>query len=248
VTGPNGGTRVALVTGAARGQGAAIVARLRRDGLEVIAGDILVAELDRTVSSLDDPAVHPIELDVTSADSWERAAALAADRCGGLNVLVNNAGVLEYGTLKDGDAESFEFAWRVNCLGPYLGMRACLPLLSAAKDAAVVNTVSTAAVRPFARHLPYSSSKWAERGLSLSAALELGEYGIRVNSVLPGPVATPMLSPATIERLASGPLIGRIGTPEEIADVVAFLASPAASYITGAELVVDGGHTLKGPA
>jgi NAD(P)-dependent dehydrogenase (short-subunit alcohol dehydrogenase family) len=248
VTEENQATRVALVTGAARGQGAAIVARLRRDGVEVIAGDVLVDELHKTVNSLADAKVHPIELDVTSADSWATATAYATDHCGGLNVLVNNAGVLERGSLKDGDAEAFEFAWRVNCLGPYFGMRAFLPLLRAAKDPAVVNTVSTVAVRPFVQHVPYASSKWAERGLSLAAALEFGEYGVRVNSVLPGPVATPMLSPATLKRLSTGPLIGRLGTPEEIADVVAFLASPAASYITGAEIVVDGGHILKPPS
>ncbi len=239
--------RVALVTGAARGQGAAIVARLRRDGVEVIAGDILLAELRESAGRLADPGVHPIALDVTSQTSWADATAWAAEHLGGLNVLVNNAGILERGSLSDGDAAAFEHAWRVNCFGPYLGLRACLPLLRAAEDAAVVNTISTVAIRPFVEHVPYASSKWAERGLSLSAALDLGEYGIRVNSVLPGPVATPMLSPATIERLDHAPLRGRIGTPEEIAEVVAFLASPAASYLTGAEIVVDGGHTLKPP-
>jgi 3alpha(or 20beta)-hydroxysteroid dehydrogenase len=247
MTQPSPQSRVALVSGAARGQGLAIVQRLRRDGVEVIAGDILTGELRAAVSRLGDPAIHPIELDVTSEQGWTDAMAWAAAHCGGLNVLVNNAGILERGVLKDGSAEAFERAWRVNCLGPFLGMRAALPLLSVADQPAIVNTVSTVAVRPFAQHVPYASSKWAARGLSMSAALEFAEYGIRVNAVLPGPVATPMLDSAAIERLSRSALLGRIGTPEEIADVVAFLASPAASYLTGTEIIADGGQVLQPP-
>jgi len=124
-------------------------------------------------------------------------------------------------------------------------MRACAPLLAKADQPAIVTTLSNAAMQPFVRHTSYTSSKWAARGLTLTAAVEFAELGIRVNAVLPGPVATPMHDEALIDRLSSAPLLGRAGTPEDIAEVVAFLASPAASFMTGAEVVVDGGHLLR---
>jgi 3alpha(or 20beta)-hydroxysteroid dehydrogenase len=237
--------RVALVTGAARGQGLAIVERLRRDGVVVLAGDVVADQLYEAAARLADPGICPIELDVTSESSWARAMDTVAEQHGKLNILVNNAGVVERASLQESSAEAFERVWRVNCLGPFLGMRAAFPLLKDAEQPAIVNTVSTVAVRPFPLHAAYASSKWASRGLSLSAAADFGEHGIRVNAVLPGPVATPMNSPQALERLSRAPLLGRIGTAEEIAELVAFLASPAASYITGAEVVADGGYLLK---
>jgi 3alpha(or 20beta)-hydroxysteroid dehydrogenase len=160
-------------------------------------------------------------------------------------VLVNNAGVLHRAPLSRESAAEFERIWRVNCLGPFLGMRAAAPLLGRADHPAIVNTLSTAAMRPFDRHGAYTSSKWAARGLSLAAAIEFAADGIRVNAVLPGPVDTPMHDRATIERLATAPLLGRAGMPEDIAEVVAFLASPATAFVTGAEFVADGGHILR---
>jgi NAD(P)-dependent dehydrogenase (short-subunit alcohol dehydrogenase family) len=237
--------RVALVTGGARGQGLAIVRRLRRDGLVVAAGDVLVDELRRVAEELDDPGVLPLELDVADEQSWTSAVDQVRERFGGLNVLVNNAGILSKEKLIDERAEAFERMWRVNCLGMFLGIRAALPLLMAADSPAVVNTLSTSAVHPFLNHSAYNSSKWAARGLSLSAARELGEHGIRVNAVLPGPIATPMHDAATIERLASAPLLGRIGEADDIANVVSMLASPDAAFVTGAEIVIDGGQGLR---
>ncbi len=238
-------TRVALVTGAARGQGLAIVRRLRRDGILVAACDILADDLAAAIGDLADPGVLALELDVTDEQAWQRAVAAAVDQFGGLNGLVNNAGILRRESLATETAADFERVWRVNCLGPFLGMQAALPFLTVADQPAIVNTLSTAAIRAFGMHGAYTSSKWAARGLTLTAAAEFGAAGIRVNAVLPGPVATPMLDPGAIERLASAPLLGRIGTPEDIAEVVAFLLSPAAAYVTGEEFVVDGGHTLR---
>jgi NAD(P)-dependent dehydrogenase (short-subunit alcohol dehydrogenase family) len=234
---------VALVTGAARGQGAAIVARLHTDGFRIAACDLLLEEL-RAGTDGYGPDGITIGLDVTSDPQWDAAVAETVDRFGGLGTLVNNAGVLHRAALADETPAGFENSWRVNCLGPFLGMRAALPHLAAAEGASIVNTCSTGAIRPFPNHTAYGSSKWALRGLTQTAAVELAPSGIRVNAVFPGPIATPMLDERTQSRLAAGAVSGRIGTPTEVADAVAFLVSANASFITGSELVVDGGQIL----
>jgi NAD(P)-dependent dehydrogenase (short-subunit alcohol dehydrogenase family) len=237
--------RVALITGAARGQGAAIVKRLHKDGFRVAACDLLVDDLAATVESVGGDAAIAIALDVTSRDQWQAAVAAVIDRFGSLTTLVNNAGVLHRASLADETAAGFEGSWRVNCLGPFLGIRAVLPYLRRAQGAAIVNTCSTGAIRPFPNHAAYGSSKWALRGLTQVAAAELAPSGIRVNAVFPGPIETPMLDEATQERLAGRSVLGRLGKPMEIADAVAFLVSEHASFITGSELVVDGGQCLQ---
>ncbi|NVN54075.1 glucose 1-dehydrogenase [Mycolicibacterium hippocampi] len=239
------GDRVALVTGAARGQGAAIAARLIEDGFRVAACDLLAEELAGTVASLGADRVTAVALDVTSVDQWAAAVRTAVDRFGGLTTLVNNAGVLHRAALADETAAGFEECWRVNCLGPFLGIQAVLPHLRESEGAAIVNTCSTGAIRPFPNHGAYGSSKWALRGLTQVAAAELASVGIRVNSVFPGAVATPMLDEATQARLSANAMMGRIGKPVEIADAVAFLVSEHAAFITGSELVVDGGQSLQ---
>ncbi|MGP4053678.1 SDR family NAD(P)-dependent oxidoreductase [Mycobacterium sp. 4D054] len=236
--------RVALVTGAARGQGAAITARLVRDGFCVAACDLRADELRQTVAEFGDRAVA-VDLDVTSEEQWCGAVASVVERFGALTALVNNAGVLHRAPLSDETAAGFEGSWRVNCLGPFLGIQAALPNLRGVPNASIVNTCSTGAIRPFPNHSAYGSSKWALRGLTQVAAVELAPAGIRVNAVFPGPVETPMLDPATQSRLAGAALMGRIGRPTEIADAVAFLVSEHASFITGSELIVDGGQSLQ---
>ena len=230
--------RVVLVTGAARGQGAAIVKRLRKDGFRVAACDLLAADLQD-----DDDNVISISLDVTHEDQWATAVATTVERFGALTTLVNNAGVLHRASLADETAAGFEGSWRVNCLGPFLGIQAALPHLREADGASVVNTCSTSAIRPFPYHAAYGSSKWALRGLTQAAAVELAPDGIRVNAVFPGPISTPMLDDATQDRLTV--TFGRLGEPAEVADVVAFLVSDQASFMTGAEVVVDGGQCLR---
>ena len=237
--------RVALVTGAARGQGAAIVQRLRADGFKVAACDLAADELKASVTVLGDAGVIAVPLDVTAEEQWASAVAEVLDTFGALSTLVNNAGVLHRAALSDETAEGFERSWRVNTLGPFLGMRACLPALREAEGASIVNTCSTGAVRPFPNHAAYGSSKWALRGLTQIAAAELASSGIRVNAVLPGAVETPMLDEKTQARLVATSVAGRIGKPMEIADAVAFLVSDRAAFITGSELVVDGGQSLQ---
>jgi NAD(P)-dependent dehydrogenase (short-subunit alcohol dehydrogenase family) len=234
-----------LVTGAARGQGAAIVKRLHKDGFRIAASDLLADDLAATVESVGGDAVFAIPLDVTSEDQWQAAVAAIIDRFGSLTTLVNNAGVLHRASLAEETVAGFESSWRVNCLGPFLGIRACLEQLRSADGAAIVNTCSTGAIRAFPNHAAYGSSKWALRGLTQVAAAELAASGIRVNAVFPGPVETPMLDETTQARLAERAVLGRLGKPMEIADAVAFLVSEQASFITGSELVVDGGQCLQ---
>lgn len=238
-------TRVAVVTGAAGGQGWAIVRKLRGKGYSVAACDLRGDQLRSAVAELGDDSVVGIALDVTDAQQWEAAVASTVQRFGGLTTLVNNAGLLHRAPLADESVEDFESSWRVNCLGPFLGMRATLEQLRKADGAAIVNICSTGAIRPFPQHCAYGSAKWALRGLTQTAAAELGPAGIRVNAVFPGPIATPMLDEGIQQRLAAVAMFGRLGRPTEIADAVAFLVSDEASFITGSELVVDGGQCLQ---
>jgi len=236
---------VALVTGAARGQGWAIVERLRAGGFRVAACDVNAAQLSAAVDAARDDGVIAVPLDVTSPSAWDEAVAAIVDRFGLLSTLINNAGVLHRASIADETPEDFETLWRVNCLGPFLGIRATLQQLRGVQGAAIVNICSTGAIRSFPHHTAYGSSKWALRGLTRNAAAELAVFGIRVNAVFPGPIATPMLDDATQSRLAATSITGRIGQPAEVADAVAFLVSDNASFITGAELVVDGGQCLQ---
>ncbi|MFV8318328.1 SDR family NAD(P)-dependent oxidoreductase [Mycobacterium sp. 23] len=228
------------MTGAAGGQGGAIVQTLLGKGFQVAACDVRSDGIDVATEGL-----LILALDVTDPRQWEAAVFATVERFGGLSTLVNNAGVLHRASLADETAEGFENSWRVNCLGAFLGMRAALPHLQAADNAAIVNICSTGAIRPFPQHCAYGSAKWALRGLTQTAAAELAPAGIRVNAVFPGPVATPMLDDAIQQRLAAVAMFGRLGRPAEIADAVAFLVSEEASFITGSELVVDGGQCLQ---
>ncbi|OBJ80843.1 SDR family NAD(P)-dependent oxidoreductase [Mycobacterium colombiense] len=237
--------RVALVTGAAGGQGEAIANRLRGKGFAVAACDRRIDELRTAVGEAGDDGVLALELDVTSREQWGSVVAEVIGRFESLSTLVNCAGVLHRASLTEETTEGFETAWRVNCLGPFLGMRAALEHLRKASNASIVNICSTGAIRAFPQHSAYGSSKWALRGLTQTVAAELAPAGIRVNAVFPGPIATSMLDGATQARLAEASMFGRIGEAGEVADAVAFLVSDEASFITGSELIIDGGQCLQ---
>jgi NAD(P)-dependent dehydrogenase (short-subunit alcohol dehydrogenase family) len=237
--------RTVLITGAARGQGRAIAERLVGAGASVIAGDVLDA-VEELADELGD-RVHAGHLDVADAASWEQVVAAGVKRFGGIDSLVNNAGILRRVRIADETADELERVWRVNTLGPFLGMQAVLPHLRARGGGTIVNTTSTASLGTHPGFGAYSASKAALRSLTKVAALELAAEGIRVNAVVPGPVLTPMVvdadDPIAAERLAATPL-GRAGLPADIAELVLFLVSDRSSFMTGAEVVIDGGQTL----
>ncbi|MDT7845320.1 SDR family NAD(P)-dependent oxidoreductase [Streptomyces justiciae] len=225
--------KVVVVTGAARGQGAAEAEALTREGARVIATDVT-----------DAPGCR--RLDVTSEKEWAELAAELGESYGQVHGLVNNAGITWRARLDDVRPEDFDRVHAVNVTGPLLGIQHLAPLMR--PGASIVNVGSTAALTG---HYPvaYTASKWALRGLSKASALELGPRGIRVNTVHPGFIETEMTAsaaPAFREANLRETPLGRAGTVDDITPLVVFLLSDAASFITGAEIPVDGGLTAHG--
>jgi 3alpha(or 20beta)-hydroxysteroid dehydrogenase len=228
--------RVAVITGAGSGQGAAEARLFTALGATVVVADRRV-EAGQAVAEAIGATFAP--LDVASADDWRRLVAEVVREHGAIHVLVNNAGVWRKAPLGDWTADEIAAMVAVNLLGPVYGMQACAPVMPA--GSAIVNVASTAGLVGFGGAIPYAASKWGLRGASRSAAQELGPRGIRVNCVCPGVIDTPMID-ATQVDVSRQPL-ARPGTPEEVAELVAFLASDASSYCTGAEFTIDGGLT-----
>jgi 3alpha(or 20beta)-hydroxysteroid dehydrogenase len=233
--------KVAVVSGASRGQGAAIARRLAAAGASVVLGDVLVDEGSATAAAIG-PSARFTALDVADEAAWDEAVATARDVFGGLDIVVNNAGVLRKAPIDETSVADLRAVLDVNLVGTFLGVRAAARW--ARPGGAVVNVASIAGAVGVAGQSAYGASKFAIRGIARCAAIELGPKGIRVNTILPGAVDTAMLHGAVgagpPPRAATTPL-RRVGRAEEMAEVVAFLASDAASYLTGAEVVVDGG-------
>ena len=232
--------KIAVVTGGANGQGAAEAAALAAEGATVIATDIVepAGELPSGVSFR--------HLDVGSKDDWVGLATYLQETFGRVDVLVNNAGAVGRAQIADVDLELWNRVFTVNVTGPMLGMQTLLPLMR--PGSSVINTSSVAGLTG---HWPaaYTASKWALRGLSRVANNELGRLGIRVNTIFPGYIQTQMVAksgPEFIElSLAEIPL-GRLGTVDDVAPLIVFLASDESSYISGAEIPVDGGQWAHG--
>lgn len=231
--------KVGLVTGAARGQGAAEARMFVERGGRVVIGDLLDDDGEALARELGD-AARFVHLDVSDEASWRSAVTAATDEFGALHVLVNNAGIHHTCPIEEENVARLERTWRVNLLGTFLGIQAVIATMRAAGGGSIVNISSTAGLKGLPRHGAYGATKWAVRGLTKTAAVELGRDGIRVNSVHPGPIRTAMLPEGPEDRFHTLPL-GRAGEVEEVAALVCFLASDAASYITGGEFAVDGG-------
>ena len=242
--------KVALITGAARGQGEAEARLLARAGARVVVSDVL-EDLAAGVAADIGESARSVHHDVGDEASWSKAVDVAMNEFGRLDVLVNNAGILKTAALEEQTLEGFEAIVRVNLYGVFNGIRAVIEPMRASGGGSIINTSSEAGLVGLPRYTAYGATKWAVRGLTKTAALELGRDRIRVNSVHPGIVDTPMLVAEGLrleENMVPMVRLGRYGLPADIANLVLFLASDASSYITGAELHINGGGLDTGPA
>jgi 3alpha(or 20beta)-hydroxysteroid dehydrogenase len=244
--------KVALISGGARGQGAAEARLFVEEGARVVIGDILDAQVDALAEELGDAALA-VHLDVTDENDWRNAVGQAQAAFGGLSVLVSNAGISPLpATIAETSLEDYSRVIDVNQVGTFLGIRAAIPAMVASGGGSMVTVASVGGVQGVAGLAGYTSSKFAVRGLTRVAALELAQQGIRVNSVVPGSIDTAMMQPGFWGDLDLRPImaktcaLGRVGRPEEVAELVCWLASDASSYCTGADFTVDGGY-LAGP-
>jgi 3alpha(or 20beta)-hydroxysteroid dehydrogenase len=245
--------KVALITGGARGMGKSHVRHFVAEGARVVFGDVLDDKGRYVADGLGPQSCRYVHHDVTSETGWATAVATATDVFGRLDVLVNNAGVLRFASIAEMPLTEFRRILEVNAVGCWLGMKAVIEPMKAAGGGSIVNISSIEGLAGAAGLSAYSASKFAVRGMTKVAAQELGQFGIRVNSVHPGGVLTRMTleqagshDPADGAALLKSLPISRLAEPIEISRLVAFLASDDSSYSTGSEFVADGG-ILSGP-
>lgn len=236
--------KVALITGGSRGMGAETAKAMVSEGAKVLIADVLVDDGEALAKELGD-ACEFIKLDVTSAEQWDEAVA-KANSMGKFNVLVNNAGILFHKTIMDTSEEDFMKIVSINQLGVFLGMKAVFESFKANDGGSIINLSSIDGLQSKNSLCAYSGTKWAVRGMTKSAAIEMGKYKIRVNSVHPGGIFTAMHANDLMTReqadgMYTTQCLKRVGMPEEVAGTMVFLASDESSYSTGAEFKVDGG-------
>ena len=239
--------KVALITGGARGQGAAEATRFVAEGAAVVISDVLDADGELMAKTIGDMCTY-VHHDVTSEDDWIAVVAGVVEQHGRLDILINNAGIFPIGGVLDTTLAAYEHVIKVNQTGVFLGMQVAAKAMIAAgpQGCSIVNISSIAGLQGAPGFIGYGASKWAVRGMTKSAARELAPHGIRVNSVHPGIIETPMLETfdaigGTLrETIRERIPLGRNASADEVANLVLYLASDESSYSSGSEFVVDG--------
>ena len=245
--------KVAIISGGARGMGAAEAKLFAREGAKVIICDVLENEGRQTEAEINEVGGDAVfvKLDVTSQDEWENAVNTAIERFGKLDILVNNAGIIVQSTIEDMTVELWDKVMDVNAKGVFLGTKTAIPHMKEAGGGSIVNISSISGIVGQDNvNAGYNASKGAVRIFTKAAAVQYAKENIRGNSIHPGPIATPMTAegradPERVALTAERTPLGRYGEPEEVANAVLFLASDEASYVTGSEIVVDGGYTAQ---
>ncbi len=244
--------KVAMISGGARGMGAAEARLFAGQGAAVVIGDVLEEEGRRVEAEIVGTGGRAlfVRLDVTSEADWTRAVAETVDRFGALNVLVNNAAILRTEAVLETTEEAWDSVMSVNAKGVFLGTKAVIPEMRRAGGGSIVNISSGAGITGSRQSAAYHASKGAVRIFTKAAAVQYAPENIRVNSVHPGPIDTDMLAmsnrnPARVTEPGREVPLGRPGRPEEVAYGVLYLASDESSYVTGSELVIDGGRTAQ---
>jgi 3alpha(or 20beta)-hydroxysteroid dehydrogenase len=231
--------KVVIVTGGAVGIGAEVARQCVAEGARVTIADVNDEEGQRLAEACGAPARYA-HLDVIDADGWDEVVAGTEAAFGPVSVLVNNAGIIGWGGVAEMDEPTFRRLLDVNTVGVFLGMKAVLDSMDRAGGGSIVNLSSSAGMVGGAKTIGYTASKWAVRGMTKAAAVELGPRGIRVNSVHPHIILTPMAAASDAEAIGAPP-VGRFGQPYDAAMLIVFLASDESGYITGSEHVIDGG-------
>lgn len=237
--------KVVLISGAAQGMGASHARRLAVEGACVVIGDLqedVGAQLAREIdASTGRAAAAATRLDVTDPHSWEEAVAFAVREFGALHVLINNAGIYTPGSVEDASVEDWRRTIDIDLTGTFLGMKAAVAELKRNQTSSIINVSSIAGLVGFKNRAAYSAAKWGVQGLTKTSALDFGADGIRVNSIHPGSVETPLT--AGLKRGVGQIPAGRAAQAEEISSLVLYLASDESSFVSGAAIAVDGGET-----
>jgi 3alpha(or 20beta)-hydroxysteroid dehydrogenase len=238
--------KVAIVTGGAMGQGAGICRAYVAEGAKVVIADV-ADDVGLLLKEELGAAAHFAHLDVSDQAAWTAVVDDTVERFGPVSILANNAGILRFGSVEKMPIDEVELLFRVNQLGCWLGMQSVVPSMKANGGGAIINASSTEGLGGMANTVAYGATKFAIRGMTKGASHELGKYNIRVNSVHPGMIDTPMTrvhgGDVAMEYGASKIPLRRVGHPEDVAPLYVFLGSEESSYINGAEIAIDGGVT-----